>query len=67
MSTTNGINPASGGAGGAAAGGVAGGGAGSGNQQLQQAFQTAIGEAQQTLAVSTQGQAVLNALRARPS
>jgi len=47
-------------------GGGTAGGAGGGNSQLQAAFDTAIQQAGQTLSISTQGQAVLNALRARP-
>lgn len=52
----------------ATAGGGAGGAgaAGGGNAQLQQAFNTAIQQAGETLSISTAGQAQLNALRARP-
>lgn len=56
------MNPTTG-----AQGGTAGGGtAGAGNGQLQAAFDTAIQQASQTLTISTNGQAQLNALRARP-
>jgi hypothetical protein len=37
-----------------------------GNMQLQQAFDTALAQAQNTLIISTYGEANLNALRARP-
>jgi hypothetical protein len=39
----------------------------SGNAQLQQAFNSALQQAQQTLSISTTGQANLNALRSRPT
>ncbi len=38
-----------------------------GNQQLQQAFNDALTQAQATLTISTTGNANLNALRARPN
>ncbi|MCB1429819.1 MAG: hypothetical protein KDJ48_00415 [Nitratireductor sp.] len=50
----------------AAAGGAAGGNAGAGNEQLTQAFDTAIQQAQQTLAISTEKGAQLYALKQRP-
>jgi hypothetical protein len=39
----------------------------SGNQQLQDAFNYALAQAQQTLQISTIGNAQLGALRARPN
>lgn len=50
-----------------AGGGQGAGGAGGGNGQLQAAFDQAIQQASETLAISTKGQATLNALRARPN
>lgn len=38
-----------------------------GNQQLQDAFNYALAQAQQTLQISTVGNAQLGALRARPN
>lgn len=51
-------------AGGAAGTNAAGGG---GNDKLQESFSKAIDEASKTLAISVEGQAQLNALRARPN
>jgi hypothetical protein len=47
--------------------GTSGMSAGAGNAQIQDAFNQAIAAASQTLMISTQGQATLNALRARPN
>lgn len=60
----NGVNGVGANAAAGGGGGVSGGG---GNDELSQAFNQAITQAQQTLAISTQGQATLNALRARPN
>ncbi|MEZ5792468.1 MAG: hypothetical protein R3D34_17370 [Nitratireductor sp.] len=49
-----------------AAGAVAGGNPAAGNEQLTQAFDTAIQQAQQTLAISTEKGAQLYALKQRP-
>ena len=57
-------NAAAGAGGTAAAGGASGGGSSAGD--LQAAFDKAIGEARQTLQISTVGNAQLNTLRARP-
>ncbi len=57
---TTGIN------GGSGTGGDNGASAAQGNEQLQQAFNTALTQAQNTLIISTYGEANLNALRARP-
>lgn len=51
-----------------AAGGAGGaGGAGSGNAALSASFAQAQKEASETLKISVEGQAQLNALRARPN
>lgn len=55
-----------GGTGAASGTGTSSSSGGQGNQQLQQSFNDAMSQAQQTLAISTSGQAQLNALRARP-